>query len=442
MNVSFWLVLWAAAVVIAAVASRRRDGSGRPYLPITFAWLAALGLVLTLFGRIVPGWAWLAWIIALVAVVLARYKVAAAFVAVAAGLALVGGLVGAFAPRPSPARAPASAAIQPPAASPQTTGTPPAACDPRFAQSWDPNERSRFASSGLWDDPQAQTVSLSGATQRQAALAARDARYLAAAAWSVKLWDDPNRVDPLLTTDKACLSSEGIVLYDTLVAKWASAQAAIGEAPATGFNTGSNGGTFVVNATNGVTGNRSAIVRTYSDGSRSYDLIRCANFVLPAAPKSVPTGRTDQEAPKPARSIPPPATTHPRTPPPSIPPPSSPPPATTPPLQPKNPADSKPGPSGKPLAPPPSGPAETTPPVEPNPAQPATTPGAAAPSTVTAPEATPAPQQTTPPPSPVPQAPPPSDPGTFVPDPDGSPAAGFALPLLGLGALARRRLNR
>lgn len=485
----FVLLLWVAAVVATAVAARKIDKkTGRPYLPVTFSWIFALGTVLFLIGGPVPGWVWLAWVVALVAATFARFKVAAATFAAVTGLAALVVALALFAP----------ARVQTNAAAPQTqsvvpdgTGTAPASCPPQFAQKWDPNQANRFASAGLWDNAATKAVSVDGAVTRQKALAGHDARYLAGAAWSVQLWDDPNKVAPLLTADKSCLSTEGTSLYNKLVQKWdKAASVSIGQAPADGVNTGSQGGMFVANGSPGIQGDRTALIRVYADGTRSIDLVRCGNFVLPAAPPKVPVGRTDQSPPPTVPPSSPPVT----TPPPTTPPPSSPPATPTPTptpvceynsalppnspecLKPKNPADSLPGPSGKPLAPPPSRKAESTPPVEPHPANPSVTPGAPAPSTVTAPKATPMPARTAVP-SPVPSvAPPPSSPGTHISDPDGGapapvptgtmstqstaphatqqpagappggpesspPAAGmFALPLGGLGVLVRRKL--
>lgn len=361
------------------------------------------------------------------------------------------------------------------------TGTKPDTCDQRFVQKWDANTDYRLASAGLWDNPATHAITVKGAAERQKALAGHDARYLASSAWSIELWDDPNKVAPLLTPDKTCLSTQGSALYDKLVKAWDSASAEITQAPANGVNTGSNDGTFVVNASAGINGDRTSIKRTYPSGKVGYDLARCGNHVLPAQPKNVPHGKTNvpppvSSSPTPSKPTTPPTSTPPTTAPPTTTPPTTTPPTTTPPtttpptttpptttpptttpptcppgqtgtppncLQTKGPV---PYPTDKSPAPAPSGPAETTPPVETHPADPSTKPGSE-PTGVPAPGASKGPTTPVTQP-PVTGAPPSNDPGTGIQDPDGGGNGGnaalgaLALPFLGLGLRIRGRRNR
>jgi hypothetical protein len=183
---------------------------------------------------------------------------------------------------------------------PAGTGTTPEGVrDPRFVQKWDPNTEYRFASNGLWDNPQTHEITAAGANNNQKTLVAQDARYLAGSAWVEGLQDDPNKVAPLLTADKTYLSVEGLALYQKLVNKWDSAASMeITKASANGVNTGSNNGAYVVNQTSGISGDLTSLKRSYADGTETTTLARCGNAVLPSKPHGVPPGETDEKPPK------------------------------------------------------------------------------------------------------------------------------------------------
>lgn len=103
MHFSFGLIIWTAAAVAAFVLARKPNRSGRPYLPISFFLLMVVAVVMSLFSgwiSAVPyayGMLWLAWIVIVIATVLASYRkvmVAIVILAAAGVLALsVGGLL-------------------------------------------------------------------------------------------------------------------------------------------------------------------------------------------------------------------------------------------------------------------------------------------------------------------------------------------------------------
>ena len=442
-------VIIIAVLVAAAIVLYKTEQYSGTLLAASAGLFYAVNHFVPLGGWVVTAF-WFAWLAAFVVAILTTSRIGfpAAVAAFAIGAILLLPSVAFTTTNPLASASENAGGAEAFAAAPAGTGTTPVSCQSQFVQDWDENEDFKFASNGLWDNPQTKEVSADGASQKQKELAGRDARYLAVASSSVGIWGDANNVAPLMTADKTCLSKEGITLYDKLVAMWDGSTVEIAQAPADGINTGSDNGTFVVNANGGITGDLTAVKRTYPDGRVGYDLVRCANPVLPAAPRGVPTGRTDQTPPKvspsspstshpatptqpdvPTSTTPPPVTTTMTTPPPvtttmTTPPPvceydSSLPPDSPECVKPKDPGENLPGPIGKPQAPAPVGPPETEAPIESAPADPTVTPGAPAPTDVIAPGAT---QEPTPEPTPDPVtsvAPEPSAPGTFVPDPDG-----------------------
>jgi hypothetical protein len=330
----------------------------------------------------------------------------------------------------------------------QGTGTTPTTCPDTIFQEWDPNTGFRLVSTGLRSNDGEVTVE--DAQPRQWEKIGTDARYLASTAWSLGLRDDPNKVAPLMTADKSCLSKEGITLRELVSQKWATATSTeIAEAPANGTNTGSNNGTFVVAADSGIEGDRTALVRKYS-GATTVDLIRCGNHVLPGKPNNVPPGRTDNPPPKsPPTTQSPPATTPPATPPASTPPPTTAPPTTMPPTsQPPTtaPPTTQPPtetkgpvivPSGDSTQGPPPGPVETAPIVEPTPAGPEDVPGEEV-TNGPAPEVTQEPARD-PIPDPDPAVPTTPQAGDVDPTSPGPVIPGLALGALGIGMFLRRK---
>ena len=105
-----------------------------------------------------------------------------------------------------------------------------------------------------------------------------------------------------------CLSQEGQRMYDKLDGAYhlQGVTFAVGEAPATGNNSGvDTNGTYGVDASSGIGGDRKAIEITLPDGSKTWIMFRCGNPVFMGRP-NLPTVPTDN---------PPPATTPPVVPP-------------------------------------------------------------------------------------------------------------------------------
>lgn len=485
-------MLWLAVILlgIGVVASlwpreypQGHQKFGQRYCYPVFAVLAgfpAMFLITTHFAH-VSGLAstvfWLTWLITLIVVAAVTRKGGfwGALLALLAAMAFVllplSSNFGSSAPAPKASAQQNVGGAKAQAQASPGTGKVPTTCKTQFKQAWDPNTDYRLVSTGLWTNPVTHTITVKGAEARQTAMIGHDARYLASSAWVLGMWNDPNNVAPLLTPDKGCLSVQGTNLYDKVTATWKTAKASIAQAPASGVNTGSEGGKFVANAAGGITGNLTAIKRDYPSGKSTYDLARCGNHVLPGHPTNVPPGKVNTPPPSTPPTKPPttPPTTKPPTTPPTTPTPTpststpTPTPSTTTPtptpttptpsptcpsgqvgtppncLATKNPSQNVPGPSGKPTAPAPSGPAESSPPVETSPAQPSTTPGSGV-TGLPAPGAS----QTTQPATPAPTitgAPSSGAPGTGSGNPDGGNTAAGLLAPFGLmgGALWRRK---
>lgn len=96
-----------------------------------------------------------------------------------------------------------------------------------------------------------------------------------------------------------CLSEAGKRLYDKLDGAYhlQGVTFAVGEAPATGNNSGVNAdGTYGVDASSGIGGDRKAIEITLPDGSKTWIMFRCGNPVFTARP-NLPTVPTDNPPP-------------------------------------------------------------------------------------------------------------------------------------------------
>jgi MYXO-CTERM domain-containing protein len=429
--VTFW-VLWLGGL-IAAIASKKSDGFWPAFL------MSALGWILILLP--------------------------------------VGSTVFHFAPTPPPASASQNVGGQEALdKAPAGTGTAPKTCDAKFKQEWQQNPDFRVIDGGLYEDVAHKKITPAQADKKQREIAGHDVRALAGYAYAEGLRDNANYTD-LLTHDKKCLATQGVALYEKLIKKWDSGKVSIAQASADATNSGMENGKLVVNSTSGITGDKTALRRTYPDGSKTDTLARCGNSVFKTKPKHIPPGKTDEHPPKetppptsittPPTSTPPtttpptttpptttpPTTTPPTTTPPTTTPPTTTPPTTTPPetcppgqtgtppdcLQTKDPDDNHhdDGDNGKPPATT-EGPVDTATPVETQPADPTDQPGDEA----TDEPADGATHQPTAEPTqpPATGAPTDDEPGGTPTDPDGNAVAGmFAAPLLGLGALWRRR---
>jgi len=491
------MLTWLAIALLGAGAvtslwprryHRNHPRAGQRYCYPSFAWLSASPALFVLLNHWfhVYAWAsavfWVAWLIALLVVLFNKKNDGfwPAFILSIAAWTLVllpfGSTV--FHPSANPTSASASAnvggqkALDKAAAG---TGTAPKTCDPKFKQEWQENDNFRVVDTGLWGDSQAKTITAKDADKKQKEVAGHDVRALAAWSQQEGLRDDSSYTG-LLTHDKTCLSKEGIALYGQLVKKWDSGTATIAKAPAGATNSGIEDSKLVANATSGITGDRTALKRTYPDKSSSFTLARCGNPVFPGKPKHIPPGKTDEHPPKvtptpkpstpttPGKPTPTPSTPTPTpstptptpstptptpstpTPTPSTPTPTPSTPTPTPSdsckpgqewngkecLDTKDPGDNLPEPSGKPTDNVTPNPVESVTPVE---SQPASTGEATAPAdgaTPTQDNPTPAPTSS--------DAPTEGQPGTGSGNPDGNNAMGLAAaPLLGIGAWFRRR---
>jgi hypothetical protein len=214
------------------------------------------------------------------------------------------------------------------------TGTVPKTCDDKFKQDWQDNPDYRVIDGGLYEDVAHKKITPAQADKKQREIAGHDVRALAGYAYAEGLRDNAEYTD-LLVPDKSCLSAQGIALNEKLLKKWDSGKVSIAQASANATNSGMENGRLVVNSTSGITGDKTALRRTYPDGSKSDTLARCGNSVFETKPKHIPPGKTDQHPPKetppPTSTTTPPVTTPPTTTPPTTTPPTTTPPTTTPP---------------------------------------------------------------------------------------------------------------
>lgn len=120
------------------------------------------------------------------------------------------------------------------------------------------------------------------------------------------LWGDPNDTTSLLTEDGAYLSPEGIALWEKVqVALTAGGMSNAGLAPENGVNSGVQDGVFGSAGFSGITGDRTALIVTFKDGSTLTILKRCGNIVFPSVPEGVPTVTTDETPPSGGGETPP-----------------------------------------------------------------------------------------------------------------------------------------
>lgn len=126
------------------------------------------------------------------------------------------------------------------------------------------------------------------------------ADLLAAYAHQVGLLDDANQWASFV--EDGCLSQEGQSLYNKLDGAYhiAGMTFSLGEAPANGTNSGVDAnGTYGVDSSNGIRGDRTAIEITLPDGSKTWIMLRCGNPVFQARPDlpTVPTDNPPVETP-------------------------------------------------------------------------------------------------------------------------------------------------
>lgn len=128
-------------------------------------------------------------------------------------------------------------------------------------------------------------------------ISGQNGQLLAVYAHQMGLYKDPNNWQPLV--DGGCLSKEGQRLYDQLDGAYhmEGMTFALGEAPANGTNSGVNAdGTYGVDASSGIGGDRKAIEITLPDGSKTWIMVRCGNPVFQGKP-NLPTVPTDNPPP-------------------------------------------------------------------------------------------------------------------------------------------------
>ena len=175
-----------------------------------------------------------------------------------------------------------------------TASAPDNDCDPLYQQVEVSNENKRVDNhfSDIINEAIAQPGSLD-ANVRDALLerSAQNGQLLATWTSAFGLHEDPNDWDQLV--DGTCLSEEGQRLHAQFegALKATGTSVAIGEAPANGYNSGVQNGTFGVESTPGVGGDRTAVVITMPDGTKVYIMVRCGNIVYEGKPPlpEVPT---------------------------------------------------------------------------------------------------------------------------------------------------------
>lgn len=105
-------------------------------------------------------------------------------------------------------------------------------------------------------------------------------------------------VDPaaLYSKDRKCLSTKGEKLFGELIGTFAKSSITPDQAPTNGVNSGVEaGGTVVVAAHAGISGDRKAILIETEDGKKVWVMKRCGNFVTTGENvPNMPKGPTDQ----------------------------------------------------------------------------------------------------------------------------------------------------
>lgn len=215
------------------------------------------------------------------------------------------GLVTATAPPSDGASIPSATATP----SATGTGTPSAACEPKFVQAkadYGPDNRV----DGGFEKAYADTVSNKtgaekGKAQRELILehSANNGQRLAIWAHANGLYANPNDWKKLVAGD--CLSKEGQDLYNKLDGALSAGGTKFseGDAPQSGHNSGVVNDVYSVAERPGIVSNTKAIVITYKDGTKVYILIYCGNVVFPAPPQGVPTSPKVPQPEKPVTPV-------------------------------------------------------------------------------------------------------------------------------------------
>lgn len=119
----------------------------------------------------------------------------------------------------------------------------------------------------------------------------KNAQVLATWAHPFGLFSDPSKWPTLVAN--GCLSPEGQKLHNQFegALKASGTKVTEGNADANGYNSGISNGTYGVDASRGVSGDRKAIQITLKDGTTFWIMVRCANPVYPGKPNlpHVPT---------------------------------------------------------------------------------------------------------------------------------------------------------
>jgi len=195
---------------------------------------------------------------------------------------------------------------QAPKSSPEPSPTPsptasassaPTTCAPEFKQVAGNNANNRIDAD--FDTKYAKaTVNANNlsAAQKQLLIenSANNAQRLAIWSNAFGLYDDPNNWQPLVAGN--CLSNEGQALFNQMKGALNAVGTTVKEdnAPKDGYNSGINNGTYGVDGSQGISGNRKAIKITLPDGTVVWILVRCGNVVHQAPPPNIPKVPTDQ----------------------------------------------------------------------------------------------------------------------------------------------------
>ena len=128
---------------------------------------------------------------------------------------------------------------------------------------------------------------LTGATASEKLLSLLEAAQvkpylLATQAYAAGLWDDPNKVAPLITADSQAVSVEGMALHAKLVSFYEAADVQLGQANPADVNTSFS--SVGVTGKAGITGNLEALVAKKDDVT-VVTLTRCGNATFKPSPR-------------------------------------------------------------------------------------------------------------------------------------------------------------
>ncbi len=289
----WWYIISTATGVIVSLTGRptRPSLKTRGIAYGSFLLLMAI-LLVTPIAWIDGDWHWLKWLVLLFILFggiiwMIGKSLALAFISVAMGLflATAAGLLGWQFGNPT---APAAVVVSPspsPSPSPSVT-TKPVPCEYGKADGWRQNETYQVILGGIPKDPTA-------AKAKMIEQAKSNPVFVSGYAIEKKLTDagyDANS----LRDSSGCWTKSGRELATKVQGIIEASQTSVGQASSTGTNTGGDKGGIVKNSTAGVTGDRTAIVLTHPDGTKTIVLTRCGNFVWTEDHPGVPVGPTDQ----------------------------------------------------------------------------------------------------------------------------------------------------